>query len=68
MTSTFQATPPKRKHSSETSCEEEMDHHQLSLPAQRISISADKTFADAKSTVSEPIRKVSKVTVASVSY
>lgn len=68
MTSTFQATPPKRKHPSETSCEEETDRHQISLPARRISTSADKSSADAKSTVSEPIRKVGKVTVGSVSY
>lgn len=68
LTSTFQTTQPKRKRPSETSCDDETDHHQLSLPAQRITPPADKSVADVKSTVSEPIRPVSKITVGSVSY
>lgn len=66
LTNTFQ-TAPKRKRPSETSCEDETDY-QHSLPAQRITPPADKSIADVKSTVSEPIRPVSKVTVGSVSY
>lgn len=59
-------TPPKRKRASETSADDEYEQ-QLSLPAQRVSTASDKLQSDMKTTVSEPIQPVRKMTVGSVS-
>lgn len=70
MTSTFQTTPPKRKHTLST-CDDEVEHSiperddRRSLPiipVQQVSSS------DIKSTASEPIHSIRKLTVGSVSY
>lgn len=65
MSNKFQS-PPKRKRASETSADDEYEQ-QLSLPAQRVSTGSDKLQSDMKTTVSEPIQPVRKMTVGSVS-
>lgn len=68
MTKSFQTPPSNRnKGHSETSGDEETDHHATSLPAQRVTQS-DKIVADPKSTTSEPINLAGKKTDGSVSY
>lgn len=68
LTKSFQTPPPNRnKRQSETSGDEETDHHATSLPAQRVTPS-DQGAVDAKSTVSEPIKLAGKQTAGSVSY
>lgn len=66
MSNKFQ-TPPKRKHASETSCEED-EFKKLARPA---SLPAQATSPpvklDAKSAISEPITSTGKLTVGSVS-
>lgn len=68
LTKSFQTPPSNRtKRQSETSGDEETDHHATSLPAQRVTTS-EQTAAEAKSTISEPIKGTGKKTAGSVSY
>lgn len=68
LTKSFQ-TPPSNRHKrqSETSGDEETDQHASSLPTQRVTPS-EKIVADAKSTISEPIKMADKKSAGSVSY
>lgn len=67
ITKSFQTPPSNRqKRQSETSGDEETDHHATSLPAQRVTPS-EQGAADAKSTISEPIKLSGKKTAGSVS-
>lgn len=66
LSNKFQPTPPKKKHPSETSGDETDHPHALS--ARRASEPADRTVADVKTTISEPIKPVGKLTIGSVSF
>lgn len=68
LTKSFQ-TPPSNRHKrqSETSGDDEMEHHASSLPTQRVTPS-EKIVAEAKSTISEPIKLADKKSAGSVSY